>query len=275
MRLIWTTGLVFALVYCSSVGALAGAGESVTGSRAAELVVTSTLDGKKSLPQRVRWLAFPKVPGGGAAHPSEVDFFIDGKLRCVEHAAPWNYGSDDLDGHLGWLVTSWLTPGVHRFTVRARLANGKTASETVSARVSAAPPPPNVLARGRWERTVTTAEIQKYGGELPAGKWHLVFDRLGVWELDPRGSGIGEHVVIKGNTIRVDAALWMFPVVKGGHFPASRRYGHTDIGAGWREDGPPAVYNWSVTNDHLTLTPKSEISGSRRALWFGTWTRRP
>jgi hypothetical protein len=147
----------------------------------------------------------------------EVDFLIDGKVRCVEHASPWNYGSDDFHGHLGWLVTSWLKPGTHRFTARARLADGTRASDTVSARVSAAPRPPAALATGRWVRTVTESEIRKYGGELPAGKWQLVFDRVGVWELDP---------------------------------------------GGWREDGPPATYRWSVAGDRLTLTPKSEISGS-------------
>lgn len=199
---------------------------------------------------------------------------MDGKVRCVEHAAPWNYGSDDQNGHLGWLVTSWLTPGVHRFTTRARFASGQSGSDTVMARVSATANPPSALARGRWERTVTQARIQKYGGELPAGKWQLVFDRIGVWELDPLGTGLGEHVVIHGSTIRVDAALWLSPALPGNHF-ATARYGHKDIGAGWREDGPPATYTWVVSGDQLTFTPTIEISASRRALWTGTWTRVP
>ena len=58
----------------------------------------------------------------------------------------------------------------------------------------------------------------------------------------------------------------------GGHGDLSR-YGHTDIGAGFREDGPPAVYRWSATGNTLTLNAIKEPTGSRLALWEGTWTR--
>ena len=46
------------------------------------LAVTSSLDGKKVLPQMIRWLAHPNV---APADVAEVSFRIDGKLRWVEH----------------------------------------------------------------------------------------------------------------------------------------------------------------------------------------------
>ena len=91
-------------------------------------------------------------------------------------------------------------------------------------------------------------------------------------ELDPGGSGIAEHVAIGPDTINVDAALWMALYVKD-HTKLSR-YGHTDIGHGWREDGPPASYHWSVSGDQLTLTAIKDLS-VRRPLWEGVWTRVP
>ena len=51
------------------------------------------------------------------------------------------------------------------------------------------------------------------------------------------------------------------------------RYGHTDIGAGWREDGPEASYRWSVSGDTLTLKALHDSSDARRTLWEGAWTR--
>lgn len=252
--------------------AAAGGSEAAAGRAGGTLTVTSSLDGVKTLPQRVRWLAYPKVAAGEPRRVFEVDFLVDGKLRCVEHFAPWNYGSDDFHGHLGWLVTSWLAPGLHRFTARASFQDGTSAEDTVVARVVPAPVLPAALTTGRWERTLTKAERAKYRGDLPVGTWGLVFDRVGVWELDPLGTGGVEHVVVSGDTMRIDAALWMVPYVDG-HYPQLRRYGHKDFGAGWREDGPPAAYRWSVSGDRLTLTAVNEPSGSRHALWEGTWTR--
>src|SRR6188472_3834439 len=76
------------------------------------LAVTSSIDGKKVLPQTTRWLAHPNV---APADVAAVDFLIDGKLRWIEHNAPYNYGGDDGKGHLGYLFTGWLAPGKHRF----------------------------------------------------------------------------------------------------------------------------------------------------------------
>jgi len=86
------------------------------------LVVTSSLDGKKVLPQMTRWLAHPNV---APADVAEVSFRIDGKVRWVEHSSPYNYASDDEKGHLGYLFTTWLKPGLHRFTVVVKAKQGQ------------------------------------------------------------------------------------------------------------------------------------------------------
>src|SRR2546422_85039 len=113
--------------------------------------VTSTLDGKRVLPLRMHWLAYPKPP---ASKISRVEFLIDGKVRWIEHQAPYNYGSDDFHGHLGFLITTWLKVGRHTFSTRAVDSSGRTATDTVTARVLPAPAPPTALA-GAWNRTVT------------------------------------------------------------------------------------------------------------------------
>jgi hypothetical protein len=228
---------------------------------ATPLKITSTLDGKSVLPLEIRWIAHPNV---APAKVAKVEFLVDGTLRGVEHAAPYNYGSDDFHGHLGSLITSWLPPGRHRFTVRVVLTDGRKASRTVVARVLPAPEPPAELA-GRWQRTISTQE------EIPSGTWQQVFDRVGVWDLDPIGTGIVEHVDVRGDVLVIDGAIWMTPYVNG-HGKLSR-FGHTDIGAGFREDGPPGSYRWSVSGNQLTLTAIDETSGPRRALWEGVWTR--
>jgi hypothetical protein len=227
--------------------------------------VTSSIDGKKVLPLRIRWLAYPKVP---TAQISNVDFLIDGKLRCIERYSPYNYGSDDFHGHLGYLVTTWLSPGRHRFTARAVLTNGRKASHTVVARVLPAPEPPASLAR-RWQRRVAAKDIPD--NAVPFGRWELIFDRVGAWNLDPVGTGIVQHVNVRGDTIRIDAAVWMTPYING--HGKLNRYGHRDIGAGFREDGPPGSYRWSISGDRLTLSAVNERWRPRRAVWAGVWTR--
>jgi hypothetical protein len=130
--------------------------------------------------------------------------------------------------------------------------------------VGRAPEPPAGLA-GRWRRTVI-------GRLVPSGTWDMVFDRVGVWDLDPVGSGIVEHAVIGPDTIRIDAGVWETPVVNG--HTALRRYGHTDFGGFYcREDGPVGTYRWTVSGDQLTLTPVHEPCGLRQEVRAGTWAR--
>jgi hypothetical protein len=117
-----------------------------------EFKVSSTLAGKKVLPHRIHWLGFPRI---AESKVTEVDFLIDDKVRWIEHNPPYTYG---FDGN--YLVTSWLTPGRHNFTVRVTARGGLRGRSSKIARVLAAKPPPAQLA-GTWKRTVK------------AGTWRL------------------------------------------------------------------------------------------------------
>ena len=232
--------------------------------------VTSSLDGKKVLPLRTRWLAYANV-----APPKikEVDFLIDGKLRWIEHHRPYNYGSDDLHGHFGFLITTWLTPGTHRFTTRVVPYAGRPVGHIVVARVLPPPTPPTELA-GTWKRNVTTDDVQKAtsGEGPPPGVWRHVFDSVGAWVLDPLGSGVVEQYEVTSNGITAYAPIQMAPFSDGRGGVA--RFGHHGIGGTvCREDGPFGNWTWSVSGNQLTLTAVKEPCGDRRAIWEGTWTR--
>jgi hypothetical protein len=261
------------LLFVAVVAVGIAAATIVSGAPAREsakpLSVTSNIDGKRVLPQRSRWLAYPNVP---AARVAKLEFLIDGKLRWVEHKPPYTYGGDDGHGHLGYLFTSWLIGGKHRFTVRVTVKGGKAASDVAVARVVPSPQPPTALA-GEWVRTVNQQDLKKSGPlPPPAGVWHLVFDRAGAWHLDPLGSGLVNGYAVKANVIHVYAPIQMAPFVngKGG----ISRFGHHSIGGtDCREDGPFGSYTWAVSGKHLTLTAIKEGCGNRRAVWEGTWTR--
>jgi hypothetical protein len=242
---------------------------SASGANAKAPVVTSTIDGKRVLPFRTHWIANPHI---AAAKVKEVDFLIDGKLRWVEHDPPYNYGSDDNGRNLGFLITTFLSPGKHRFTARVVTNSGQKATDTVVARVLPAPTPPAELA-GTWKRTVTPSDLQKAGSEPPpAGKWTLIFDHVGAWHLDPFGSGLVNEYDVSGSMIRVYAPIQMAPFDNGQG--GISRFGHHGIGGtDCRDDGPFGSYTWSVTGKTLTLTAKNERCGNRRAIWEGTWTK--
>ena len=142
----------------------------------AKLKVTSTLDGLTALPHRIHWQVFPTGPSSGV---SEVDYLIDGRLRWVEHNAPYFYGSDG-----NYLVTSFLAPGAHTFTARAIWATGRTATDTVRAQVSPAPAPPAALA-GTWKRF----QGPMAPGSPPPGYWRLVISKVGWQIYDTSGGG--------------------------------------------------------------------------------------
>jgi len=242
------------------------------------LVVTSSLDGKKVLPQVTRWIAHPNV---APAEVTQVDFLIDGKLRWTEQLAPYNYGSDDEKGHLGYLFTSWLTPGMHRFTAVVRATRGRTARDVVTARVLPSPRPPVALA-GTWTRQLTAQDAAKadpkYGTDNvpPTGKWRLVIDRVGVWELDPLGTGIVQGYSVNGDTLHSYAPITMVPRKPNRDPGQISRFGvHIDAGGGvdCDESGPFGTYRWAVADDQLTLSVVKEPCGQRRAVYEGTWTR--
>ena len=156
------TGVVLLACAIGASPAVAGGG----GATVRPFAVSSTLDGKTVLPQRIHWVA---KPGIAAAKVVEVVFLIDGKIGWVEHKPPYVYGNDG-----NWLVTSALEPGTHRFTVRTTTVDVRTVSKTVKARVLPAAAPPAALA-GSWQRTVTKAQA---GSEGTVARRRMVAGRL-------------------------------------------------------------------------------------------------
>ena len=155
---------------------------------------------------------------------SKVEFLIDGKLRWSEMNPPYAYGDDS-----NWLVTSWLAPGLHRFTVRVSAKDGRTAERTTNARVVSPPRPPAELT-GKWTR----------GSYLP---WVITIDKAG-WKIrDPYGGGHFIDVAyLSGGRLQARGGIWTKPqsAVEGN---------------GWCPDtNTPVNYRWTVTGKTLTLT---------------------
>ncbi len=189
--------------------------------------VTSNLDGESALPLRTRWIATVEPAG---AVVNEVDFLIDGKVIWIEHDAPYVFGGDDSGTDLGYLITTWLSPGTHRFSVRAIGISGPPITDSLTATV-AAPPRPPVALRGTWARTVTQQDINAVGAAQngpPAGGWELVFDQVGAWELDPHGGGLGNQYSVAGNILNVYAPIQEAPCENSSC--GIIRYGHTGLG---------------------------------------------
>jgi hypothetical protein len=238
--------------------------------------VTSTLDGKTVLPHRIHWLANPKLPVSKVAR---VDFLIDGgKVRWTEHTPPYTYSDDG-----GYLVTSWLTPGRHRFTARATATDGQTATDTVIARVLPAPDPPAALA-GTWQRVVDTTDAPKPGTPgnptstyTPSGRYRITFEKR--WIRDrfpgkftfPASNSTGNGFVFLSDYTPGPTSFHVQGEVV--FHPESDKLAE----GGWwcYPGGPPADYTWSVRGNTLTLKPRSrrDVCGVRGFIWTGQWTR--
>jgi hypothetical protein len=199
--------------------------------RLGTLRVRTTLDGRKVLPHRIRWTARPSV---AASEVTAVTFLIDGRVRWIEHNPPYTYG---FDGN--WLVTSWLSAGVHRFSVRVAATRGRKRTVTTAARVVAPPAPPADLDGTEWTRTYTQAEA----GEAPAGEWTLSIDSTGWRIKDPEGKGAYIDVAYLGTgVVETRGGIWTRP-----HNPYE--------GQAWCEDeNAPARFSWRVEGGSLTFT---------------------
>ncbi len=243
--------------------------------------ITSTLDGKTVLPHRIRWLGVPKLP---LVEVKEVDFLVDGgKPRWVEQKPPYTFNGDEAGAHKGYLVTSWLAPGRHRFTVKAIATDGRTSSDTVTARVLPAPDPPPALA-GTWQRKITdTSGAPESGSKgnptgtlAPPGTWTMVIDRRWIQVrfpgkfTRPRSDSTGEGWIFDSDYTAGPGALSALGPVTFDTF-------HYQAETGWWcwEDGPRGDYTWSTSGDTLTLTPKNgaDPCSIRGFVWAGDWTR--
>ena len=162
---------------------------------------------------------------------------IDGKVGWREARSPYTYADDG-----NHLVTSWLTPGTHRFTVNVLAKDGSRGSATTAARVVPAPLPPAAL-RGTWARTVTAAEAAAGGPSSPPGKWRITMDRVG-WRFDLPGT----HGAL------MDVAYVSAGVLeaRSGIFTKLDQRG--DEGNIWCDHLQPVRYRWTVEGDTLTLS---------------------
>jgi hypothetical protein len=276
MRILWRLLVLAAIAGIVAVPSAPGSGGGAT------FTVTSSLDGKKVLPLRSHWLGYTDLP---AAQVDHVDFLIDGTVRWVEHHAPYNYGSDDNGRNMGYLITTWLSPGLHRFVVRVTDKTGHAEKDAFTARVVAPPAPPPELA-GTWTRinSVTSSHFKGW-------RFVLWFDRVGAWyvQVSPSGHGDGSNIPlgfvdqydIRGHTLDVYAPVIMGVeeiengICKGNGCEHVTHDGHVYEVDGnvCNFSGPFGRYRWSKSGDTLTITPIHEGCFGRSELLQGTWTR--
>jgi hypothetical protein len=244
----WNRSVVVLVVAFAGIasGTAAGASRAFT--------VRSTLTGRGVLPHRIHWFASPSLP---PAKILEVDFLIDGKLSWVEHHAPYSYGYN-----ANYLVTSWLTPGSHRFTVRAVATNKHVATTTTTARTTPAAAPPGKLS-GTWQRQITA----KQASHQPSGTWRLTVNAIGWRIVVPPGPG--------ANLIDVGYLAPGLLELRGGIWTKPAPSNNPTEGNGWCDEPfQPAQYHWQVSGNTLTLS----LAGPKRcdgqsAIVAGVWKR--
>jgi hypothetical protein len=266
----------------AAAGALAAALALPAGAQASKpsFKVASTIDGKTVLPHRLRWIARPQI---AVAKVDRVDFLVDGKVRWVEHNPPYTFSDDENGAHLGYLVTSWLKPGRHRFAVRVVTRDGAKVTHTVSARVVAPPAVPSALA-GRWQRAIADGSGAPADGTpgnptgtvVPSGMYTMVIDERmiqlrwpGVFhspESDDTGAG---WIIDSDFTLAGSVLTALGPVI------FAPNTGQAETGWWCWQDGPSGAYTWSVSGSTLTLAPRAggDPCGVRGFVWSGQWTR--
>lgn len=247
--------LMQALAAAIAVAGVLAAGASPGGMAVS---IAFSLDGRSVLPLRIHWTARPSVPSSAVA---EVDFLIDGRLGWTEMRAPYFYGDDG-----NWLVTTFLRSGSHRFTVRLTTVAGKTASDTVTARVVQAPAPPASLA-GKWQHTVTAADVAHATSSQPppTGSWKLTIGRVGWQMTDPQGGGGAFDVVYLAN-----GGLQMRPTIETPPYPNPANGGFC------ADTDPLATWTAKTSADGKTMTLRPAVHdrcGDRVAILAGTWRR--
>ena len=219
---------------------------------AATFTVSSTLSQTRVLPHRIHWLGKPSLP---PSRIREVDFLIDGRRSWVEHYTPYSYGYDG-----NYLVTSWMRPGLHTFTVVAVATDGRRTTASSTARTLPPPAPPAALARS-WSRKVSAAEAGPTGAP---GVWTLVVSPVGWRILDPSGR----------RGALVDVAYISPQTVEARGGVATRNHDPRENNPWCDEPFQPVRYRWHVSGNRLTLT----LAGPRRCdgqsgVLAGDWTR--
>jgi hypothetical protein len=192
------------------------------------------------------------MPSGPASGVSEVDFLIDDHLGWVEHNPPYFYADDG-----NWLVTTFLEPGAHTFLTKAIASDGRTAVETVTATVRAAPDPPADLAGG-WSRTIE-------GGDSP-GAWHATINSIGWLFDDPHGGGQNQDAEYPTpGKVEIHGAIVE---------PLFGEYNRGGFFCGDPVD-PDGVFSYSVSDDHRELTLTADAPVCYQNIIEGKWSRDP
>jgi len=240
-----------ALVALTGAVAVAATGNAIA-SRTASFRVSSTLSHKHVLPHRIHWLGKPSLP---KSKIREVDFLIDGSRSWVEHHAPYSYGYDG-----NYLVTTWMKPGLHTFTVVAVATDGGRAMISNQARTSA-PKAPRAALAGSWRRRISAAEA---GASGQSGMWTLRVSGLGWRFLDPT----------RRRGALIDVAYLSSNVVEARGGIATRDHDPRENNPWCDEPFQPVRYHWHIGGNRLVLTlagPKRCDGQSR--VWAGVWTR--
>jgi hypothetical protein len=220
--------------------------------------VSASLDGLSVLPARIHWTVKVSDP----SQVSEVDFLVDGQKGWVEKNPPYFYGNDG-----NWLVTSFLTPGMHTFSARVTTVSGGSVTDTVKAATTKPASPPAALS-GRWARQVTDADTKKNTSDQPppAGLWGLTIDARGWHLTDPdKGGGSFDVGYLSGG--RLD----MRPTIEMPPYPNPTNGGFCD------DTDPPATWSAAAApGSTMTLHPiGKDPCGDRIAILEGSWTHRP
>jgi hypothetical protein len=220
------------VVGASILAGAVAAGAALAGGGA--VGVTSSLEGTRVVPHRVKWVATVRP----AATPVKVFSLIDGKVRWVETEAPYVYG-DDSD----WLVTSWLAAGRHRFTVRAVASNGTKAEASTVATIAALPRVPPSLAASRWQLALSKAQT----GDAPAGTWTIQIRPAGWRIFDPAGGANFIDVAYVGSgVVETRGGIWTTP--------REAQEPNVQEGNGWCEDtNQPVRLRWTADRTSLRL----------------------
>jgi hypothetical protein len=248
------------LALLAAVAGLLTASSALAATHGTAFTVHSTLDGRTVLPIRIHWIAKPSI---ASSKVSKVDYLIDGRLAWVEHRAPYVYANDG-----NWLVTSFLRPGRHVFSVRAISTSGQKTSDSVTARVIPAPSPPADLA-GTWSRTATVTDLKKCtsqnaSGCPPTGTWRITISSKGWSPDDPQGNvGLFDVVYLSATHLQVR------PTIEYPLYPNSNN-------GGWCDDTDPlATYTVAIDpgGSTMTLVPLGhDPCPNRAAILEGTWT---
>jgi hypothetical protein len=267
--------LALVAIVCGGVlAASSGAAARGTGWR-----VISTLDGKNVLPVRIAWIASTPGLPRSELKSGGISFLVDGKIASFTDEPPYTFPD-----HGGYLVTSWLKPGLHTFTVRAHAKDGTIMEDNVVARTAATPAPPAKLA-GTWVRTVTDTSSAPAMGSAgnpnqtptPAGTYTLTFDSRWIQTHFP-GTYVPRASFKTGNGFIIDndwtAGARSFEAWGGVQFKVLQ---DIDAEGGWwcNAGGPVAKYSWLVSGKTLTLSPVGgrDACSVRGFIWAGQWTR--